>query len=148
MKDERAPAWILSDDWHNLIHTPASLQGQWGLLFFFNIGCSGCTGRAIPFTRTLITQYPKLQIAAIHTDFESSTSRSQLKIVVDYLDLPYPVLRDDGDATFQAYAAEGTPHWYILNPNGNIQKSIFGSLGTALQRIDYTLAEVFESEIH
>ncbi|MCB0105653.1 MAG: TlpA family protein disulfide reductase [Caldilineaceae bacterium] len=139
-----APEWSLDLAWPNAIQSPAELRGQWSVLLFFHIGCAGCTGRAIPFTRELAARYPNVNLVAIHTDFESNTTREQLKAVVDYFALPYPVLRDNGAATFRHYGAEGTPHWFLLDPNGVIQKSFFGSLGTALMRIDYTLGEAFQ----
>ena len=91
MIGQSAPTWTLSTDWHNAVQSPLDLRGRWAALLFFNIGCAGCTGRAIPFTRELATKYPDVQIVALHTDFESNTPLTHLKAVIDYFDLPYPV---------------------------------------------------------
>lgn len=133
--------WILDPAWENQVNDAAELKGKWSVLLFFNIGCAGCTGRAIPFARELLEQHSNINIVAIHTDFESSTSIGRLQAVADYFTLPFPLVRDLGKETYEAYSAEGTPHWFILDPEGNVQKHIFGSMGTALQRIEYTLLE-------
>ena len=142
--NQPAPAWRLDPEWANDVTDVADLTGKWSVLLFFNVGCAGCTGRAIPFTREIVERYPGVNVVAIHTDFESTTSAERLQIIADDFGLPYPLVRDGGKATFEAYAAEGTPHWVILDPQGNVHKSIFGSLGTTLQRIEYTLTEALK----
>lgn len=122
-----------------------ALHGQPILLLFFNIGCAGCTGRALPLTLDLARQYPALQLVAIHSHFSPTpVPIDSLKGVANYFKLPYPVLLDDGDAIFRHYQAEGTPHWVLINADGTIRKSFFGSMSGARQRLSYALIELFD----
>jgi hypothetical protein len=57
------------------------------------------------------------------------------------------VFVDDGDATFRAYEAEGTPHWVLINADGTIRKSVFGSMAGSLQRLNYALQELFPEAV-
>jgi len=52
---------------------------------------------------------------------------------------------DQGHQTWSAYDAGRTPHWVLINANGEIEKSIFGSMPNSLQRLDYSLIELFEN---
>ncbi|MEM7531061.1 MAG: redoxin domain-containing protein [Chloroflexota bacterium] len=139
-----APKWTLNPGWQNSIQSPEELHGRWAILLFFNIGCPGCTGRALPFARELLAQFPELSIVGIHTDFESYTPLTRIKTVMDYLDPPYPIVCDYGDSTFRRYYGEGTPQWIIVEPSGVVHRSIFGSIAANQQRIDYVLREVFQ----
>ena len=49
------------------------------------------------------------------------------------------------DATFRRYEAGGTPHWVLIDADGVIRKSIFGSMDGARQRLDYALEELFQA---
>lgn len=122
-----------------------SFLGRPLLLLFWNVGCSGCTGRALPLTLTLGAEYPDLAIVAIHSVFGRGQTQPSdtIRAVVDYFALPYPVLEDDGDRTFQAYGAEGTPHWILIRGDGTVDRSIFGSMDGARQRLRYALQELF-----
>jgi len=119
-------------------------RGRPLLLLFFNIGCPGCTGRAIPFSLQLREQFPDLQIVGIHARFEGPAySPSQVRAVIEYLKVPYPVLLDEGHETFSRYAAGGTPHWVLLDADGHIVRSIFGSMAGSQQRLAYALLELY-----
>ncbi len=52
------------------------------------------------------------------------------------------------DATFLRYEAGGTPHWVLIDTEGIIRKSIFGSMDGARQRLDYALEELFPSPLN
>ncbi len=140
-----APAWSIQG---TLIDGPAGPEAYRGrplLLLFFNIGCAGCTGRAIPYTLELHERYPQLHIVAIHSSFSVSSTYpvGQIKAVLDYFKIPYPVLLDEGETTFERYQAEGTPHWVLIDAEGRVLKSFFGSMEGAVQRMEYTLLELF-----
>lgn len=124
-----------------------NLHGAPALLLFFSIKCAGCTGRALPLSLDVAERYPDLQIVGIHSSFSevSTPSLDAIQSVINYFDLPYPVIVDDGDATFRAYLAEGTPHWILLNADGTVRNSIFGSMAGAQQRLTYALLELFPS---
>ena len=123
------------------------MLGQALLLLFFNVGCPGCMGRALPFSLELAAQYPALQIVGIHTSFEAGSkyATAQIQAIVAYFKLPFPAFLDDGDATFLRYKAGGTPHGVLIGAEGIIRKSIFGSMDGARQRLDYALEELFQA---
>ncbi len=75
------------------------MLGQALLLLFFNVGCPGCMGRALPFSLALARRYPGLRIIGLHTSFEkgSDDAPARIQAVVEYFKLPYPVYQDDGD---------------------------------------------------
>jgi hypothetical protein len=67
----------------------AALHGEPILLLFFNIGCAGCTGRALPLTLDLSRQYPELQLVAIHSHFSPApVPIESIKSVANYFKLP------------------------------------------------------------
>lgn len=123
----------------------AAFAGQPLLLLFFNLSCAGCTGRALPYIKELAQRFPGLQIAAIHSSFSpgSTYSTAQVRSVLEYFDLDFPVFMDDGEETFMRYEAEGTPHWIVFDAAGGVMRSIFGSLDGPVQRLEYLLAEMF-----
>ncbi|GAP63592.1 hypothetical protein ARMA_2015 [Ardenticatena maritima] len=123
------------------------LRGAPALLLFFHVGCAGCMGRALPLTLRLAREYPQLRLVGIHLTGDDEPERVEysLQKVIDYFKLPYPIIMDDGDATFRAYGVSGTPHWVLLNADGTIRKHFFGSMEGAQQRLFYSLAELFDS---
>ena len=147
MIGQMAPDWQISGMLGDGPPSPADYRSKPLLLLFFNIGCAGCTGRAVPYTLELNERYPGLQIAALHASFAASSTYpdSQVQAVLDYFKVPYPVYLDQGSATFDAYQAEGTPHWVLIDAEGRIAKSFFGSMEGAIQRLEYTLAELFDT---
>ncbi len=140
-----APAWEVSALTPDAAESLAAYQGKPLLLLFWNIGCAGCTGRAIPATKRFAEQYPDLQIVGLHTTFEGPLGRNpnDIQAVVNYLDVTYPILLDQGYATFDAYEAGGTPHWVLFDAEGRVSKSFFGSMPGSMQRLEYALMELF-----
>ena len=126
--------------------TLETLRGQPTLLLFWNIGCAGCTGRALPLTLTLAERYPDLQIVAIHSVFPPRSEQPvrEVSLVAKHFALPYEVALDAGDATYRAFGAEGTPHWVLLDRDGHVWRSFFGSMAGSQQRLSYALQELFE----
>jgi len=117
------------------------------LLLFFNIGCPACLGRAVPYALKLKKQFPDLQLLGIHTHFEGREFPiDQIQLNLDRLQVNFPVAIDNGHQTWSAYDAGGTPHWVLINEKGEIEKSIFGSMPNSLQRLDYSLIELFEKQ--
>lgn len=144
-----APEWMVEDVIGLGEGSLAAYKGKPLLILFWSIGCAGCTGRAIPYTLELQERYPDLQIVAFHSEFEHAKKHTpaDVRAVADYFRLPYPVLIDESLTTFDAYEAMGTPHWVLVEADGTIRRSIFGSLPGSIQRLDYALMELFEVEI-
>lgn len=135
--------------WHALADgQPIELEayrGQPVILLFFNIGCHGCMARGLPVATEIARQYPGIQVIGIHSSFGAfGRDTESVKAALREFDLNFPVVLDDGHATYDAFQAEGTPHWIFIDADGQVSKSIFGSQPNALQRIEYTLMEMFE----
>lgn len=119
-------------------------RGKPLLLFFFNVGCDGCMTRGVPVAAEIARQYPEMTVLGVHSNFGAfNNGPEQVRAYLEEKGVPFPVLMDDGHATFDAYEAEGTPHWVWVDAEGVIQKSIFGSQQNALQRLEYSLMEAF-----
>jgi thiol-disulfide isomerase/thioredoxin len=142
----KTPSWKIESIVGSKVPDLADFSDKVLLILFFNIGCVTCLGRAIPYALKLQKQFPKLKILGIHTSFEGREfSAAQIQANVDHLKVDFPVVADQGHQTWSAYEAGGTPHWILINTNGEIEKSIFGSMPNALQRLDYSLIEIFEN---
>lgn len=141
-----APQWTVSTLTPGAGATIDAYAGKPLLMLFWNIGCAGCTGRAVPAAKRFAKQYPDLQVVGVHTTFEGPFGRDpeDVKKVVDYLNIEYPIVLDEGHVTFDAYEAGGTPHWVIIDADGDVRKSFFGSMAGSMQRLEYSLAELFE----
>lgn len=139
--------------WHTRALTdgqPVTLETYRGrpiILLFFNIGCHGCMTRGLPVAAEIARQYPHIQVIGIHSNFGAfGRGPEQVAAALEKFDINFPVLLDDGHATFDSYQAEGTPHWVFIDSDGQVSKSIFGSQPNALLRIEYTLIEMFGAD--
>lgn len=143
----KAPTWKIESLEDSPTPKLVDFSGKTLLLLFFNIGCPTCLGRAVPYAIKWQKQFPDLKVVAIHTHFESSAfPAEQIQINMDRQNVKFPVVMDKGHQTWSAYEAGGTPHWVLINEKGEIDKSIFGSMPNALQRLDYALIESFQNK--
>jgi len=145
VETQLTPTWQVTnlDDAHRVER--ADYQGKPTLAIFFNIGCHGCMARGLPVAQNIKEQYPEINVVGIHSSFGAiGRDPEQVKAELKPYDLSFPILLDDGHVTYDAYQADGTPHWILLDENGQVQKSIFGSMPNALQRLEYSLIELFE----
>lgn len=123
-----------------------SFYGRFHLIYFFNIGCIACKTRAIPFASEIHRAFPEIQISAIHTRFEGPVySKNQIEEIKLVHKIPYPVYQDSGMKSYLDFKAEGTPHWVLLDKQGRVLRSIFGSQPNALQRLYYLLLELLDN---
>ncbi len=100
-------------------------------------------GRALPFAQQLAECYPALHVVAIHSQFRPGPPPlAELDAIIQHWGLTYTILLDDGDTSYRAFAAEGTPHWVILLADCTLWRSFFGSMAGSRQRLAYALAEL------
>lgn len=126
----------------------ATWRGSFGLILLFNKGCLTCKTRALPILKQWTTHYPALKTAAVHTQLgRTPYSPEEIGDLLQEYDLNFPLYLDVEKTTFQTLQGEGTPHWILLGPDGQIQRSIFGSRPNALQRIDYFIRELFPEDV-
>ena len=125
-----------------------SFKGKPLLILFFYLGCPGCVGRAIPFATKLAYEHgDKMNVLGIHSNFEGPEyTNDEIIENLKSLHVRFPVFRDAGMATtFHDYQAGGTPHWVLVDKNGKVVRSIFGSdPNRALLWLDYAIIEELE----
>ena len=145
LENQPLPPWSLTTLDGSPAPAPEAFLGKPLLILIFNVGCLGCLGRALPFSLKLLDAYPDLQVIAIHTHTPGPDyPPARIEAVKKANHLPYPVYLDQGHETYDRYRAEGTPHWVLLDAEGKVRRSIWGSMANAQQRLDYALAELFE----
>lgn len=122
-----------------------SFNGSPMVLLFYSVGCPGCKARALPFARELSKRWPGGQVIGIHTRFEGPEySAKQVQEINQVYQVGFPVYLDKDHATFDLYQAEGTPHWLLIDKEGRLLKSMFGSMPNTLQRLDLSVEELEE----
>jgi peroxiredoxin len=124
---------------------PTDFKGKPLLILFFYLGCPGCTGRAIPFANKMVYEHgDTINVLGIHSNFEGPEySNDEIIATLKSLHVKFPFFKDAGFATtFHDYQAAGTPHWVLVNKDGTIIRSIFGSdPNRALLWLDYAINE-------
>ena len=120
------------------------LQDRYTLLLFYNNDCLGCTGRAIPLAHELNQEFDDLQVIGIHSNFGNRSAGPEDIASIFTIDLPFPIFIDEEHKLYDAFAAEGTPHWALIAPDLSIFRSFFGSQGGAQNRLPYAIEELLE----
>jgi thiol-disulfide isomerase/thioredoxin len=144
---EAIPHWDI-ETINNEISVPSveDYVGKPLIVLFFSLHCPGCLGRAIPFANRIVFENGELiNVVGIHTHFEGpETSNEHLIQAKEEFHIRFPYFRDTGFAsTFHAYQAGGTPHWIVVDKNGVVVDSIFGSdPNRALLKLDYLINEL------
>ncbi|WP_452601497.1 TlpA family protein disulfide reductase [Pontimicrobium sp. MEBiC06410] len=110
------------------------------LLLFYNNACLGCTGRAIPLAHKFKQDYKKIQVVGIHVNFgNAKTTKEEIKSIFTINNLPFPIYLDETKSVYDSFKCEGTPHWVIINKQGDVYRSIFGSQYGAQNRLYYAI---------
>lgn len=123
-------------------------EGHYGLILLFNQECLTCKTRALPLLKQWTEYYPDLRTAAVHVQpGRKKTDAAEIQALAKNQALNFPVYVDRERDSYVNLQAEGTPHWIMLNPNGQIERSIFGSRPNALQRIDYFIRELYPESL-
>lgn len=139
------PTWYIETIDESQLPVYENFEGKPLLILFFYLGCPGCVGRAIPYANGIVHEYKnQINVLGIHSNFEGPEySDQEIKDRLKELYVKFPVYRDAGLATtFHQYKAAGTPHWILVNKNGDIVRSLFGSdPNRALLWLDYSIKE-------
>lgn len=148
MTQVKASEWALKHINGDSAPSLSAFNGKAVMVLFWNIGCPNCKSRALPFAKQLVKAYPEIEVMGIHTQFEGPEySAGQVDEIRQLLKIDFPMYIDEGKETWQAFEAEGTPHWVLIDAEGNIHRSVFGSMPGALQRLDFVLREMLEVEL-
>lgn len=116
------------------------------LILFFSLGCPGCVGRAVPYANRIVFENGEnINVLGIHTNFEGiNFKQERFEKAKEELHIRFPFYKDlNYDTTFLNYGAGGTPHWILMDKNGKLRYSIFGSdPNNALLRLDFKINEL------
>ncbi|MEM9921422.1 MAG: TlpA disulfide reductase family protein [Bacteroidota bacterium] len=145
---EPLPDWSLESIFDEAVPSKESFLGKPLLILFFSLGCPGCLGRAIPYAnRVVFEKGDGINVLGIHTNFEGvDFSKQRFESAREEFYIRFPFYKDiNYDTTFLNYGAGGTPHWILVDKEGKVVYSIFGSdPNNALLRLEYVMNELFE----
>lgn len=142
---EKVPSITVQDFGYKNIDLLSIYKNKNLLLLLYNNSCLGCTGRAIPLAYNFQKQYESVQVIGIHCNFGSTkTTRENIKSIFTINELPFPIYLDETHAVYDYFKSEGTPQWIIINKDGTLYRSIFGSQSNAENRLHYALESLVE----
>ena len=148
--DQPLPDWSLEKIFEKEVPEKGCFLGKPLLILFFSLGCPGCLGRAIPYANRIVYENgERLNVLGIHTNFEGiDFSQAKFQEAKEAYYIRFPFFKDKNyDTTFLDYGAGGTPHWILVDADGNVNYSIFGSdPNNALLRLDLKIAELLQTE--
>lgn len=144
MTTDAAP-WL--DDWVHGEPLPApAAWGRPGLGVAFNLECAGCVSRALPWLKRLAPAVgDRATLFAVHTAYahkrweRDAVVPRLVQYATRFADLPFPVALDLDGAWAEAMGAEGTPHWWVWDAAGRVERSLYGSQENALTRLGYVV---------
>ena len=125
-------------------HTLSSLikKDKLNLVLFYNTNCLGCTGRAIPLAYRLSQENDFISLIVIHSNFRPALFDSEeiLSIFTDQKS-PIEVYREERNELYSFFECEGTPHWLLMDGEGEILHTFFGSQDGAQLKLEYAIRE-------
>lgn len=140
------PEWSIETIFGETIPTPEDFKGKPFLILFFSLGCPGCLGRAVPYANRIVYEHgEEINVLGIHTNFEGiEFPKERFEQAKEELYIRFPFFKDKNyDTTFLNYGAGGTPHWFLVDEEGKVAYSIFGSdPNNALLRLDLKIKEL------
>lgn len=135
-------------DLNNQSHQLSSLikKDKLNLVLFYNTNCLGCTGRAIPLAYKLSQEFSFISLIVIHSNFRPIpfTSEEVLSVFTDQKS-PFEIYREERNELYTYFNCEGTPHWLLINGEGKVLHSFFGSQDGAQLKLEYAIREFQES---
>lgn len=144
------PSWSIESIFGNPTPLNRDLLGKPTLILIFSLGCPGCLGRAIPYANRMVYEYGnELNVIGIHSNFEGvDFNTEQFQKAKEDFYIRFDFFKDKNfNTTFLDYGAGGTPHWILVNEDGLLVYSIFGSdPNNALLRLDLKIKELFQTK--
>ena len=118
-------------------------RGKSLLILFYNNKCLGCTGRALPLAYKFSKEFKSVEVIAIHCNFtDEVVSKQDILDIFTEKTLPFQIYLDQGAKYFNYFQCEGTPHWILINNQGELYRSFFGSQDGAQNRLYFALTEL------
>jgi hypothetical protein len=143
--DDADRGWF--DDWlHGEPLPPPTAWGKPGMALAFNLACAGCVGRAVPWLKRLAPRVgDRAVLLAIHTAYghevwpREGVAPQVTRYAAEYAALPFPLALDLDGGWAQANGAQGTPHWFVWDEQGRLERSVYGSQENAITRLGYVV---------
>lgn len=146
---QTVPSWNLLPIENEPVPNIEDFRGKPLLILFFNLGCPGCKGRALPYANRVVVELgDKLNVMGIHTRFEGPEyTKADFDMAKEEYFIRFPFYMDANlTDTLHKYQAGGTPHWILVDKDGNLDYSIFGSdPNNALLRLDFKINELLQN---
>ncbi len=144
----RAPEFP-HDGWINTPEPPTlrSLRGRAILIHFWDYTCINCL-RTFPYLRAWHARYTALglQLIGVHTpEFSFARERSQVEAAAGRLGIRWPVVLDNDQALWQAFANRAWPGLYLIDAQGYVRYRQVGE--GAYRQLERGIQEVL-SETH
>jgi len=138
--DSRIPSIVVKDLNGRTTDIMSIYKGHVLLLIIYNNDCLGCTGRAIPLAYEFQQKYPSIKVAGIHADFVNREgTKENIKAIFTSGEVQFPIYIDEHHKIYDQFESEGTPQWLLIDANGVLNRSIFGSQDNAQNRLYYAL---------
>lgn len=128
----RAPEFVDNQRWFN---TPGEepltlrqLRGRVVLVDFWTYSCINCI-RTFPYLKAWDERYRKdgLTIVGVHTpEFPFERDPDNVATAIADNDIRYPVVQDNNQSTWNAYANQYWPAEYFIDADGNVRYVHFG----------------------
>lgn len=111
--------------WRNTPHSLSreDLRGQTVLIDFWDYSCINCL-RSLPYLRAWHERYYEhgLVIVGVHTpEFRFGMAQGAVDSAIARYELPYPVLLDNDEETWERYANKAWPTRYLIDAAGYIR---------------------------
>lgn len=139
------PPWSLESIGYDPVPTLEAFRGTPLLILIFDLDCPGCLGRALPYANRVVFEERGVNVLGIHSRFKAkpiSLERVQNAKVQFHIRFPY--FQDaDSSSTFHRYSSLGTPHWLLVDAEGRLTFSLFGSdPNNGLLKLDLAIEEL------
>lgn len=112
-----------------------SLRGRVVLIEAFQMLCPGCISYGLPQAQRVHRLFPQVAVIGLHTVFEHHAvmGREALEAFLSEYAIHFPVAIDRNDGhtipvTMRRYALQGTPSTLVVDREGTLRLSHFGSL--------------------
>jgi cytochrome c biogenesis protein CcdA/thiol-disulfide isomerase/thioredoxin len=128
-KGSPAAELVLGGEWLNSEPLKLSdLRGKVVLIDFWTYSCINCQ-RTFPYLRSWWEKYEDkgLVIIGVHSpEFEFEKDAENVREAIKDFDLKYPVMQDNGFATWRAYNNRYWPAKYLIDKDGFVRYTHFG----------------------
>ncbi len=135
LKVHPAPEFGADDVWLDqgapVPHHIADYRGNVLLIDFWEYTCINCIRDFAVLKRWYTKYHPYgFQIIGVHYgEFNIGFNADNVRTAAQEFHLPWPVVADLKGTTWNAYASDGWPNRYLINPQGQIVMKVFGEGG-------------------